>query len=350
MVKGTPQTVLGIQGHSGHQGISVYTTAVSGVAGAENQLASSEPEAEGKENGFHRSLLNPNVKNQVFSSTASGLTEGAGRDATGSLGGDIFAPDILDEGRSLGHAAAPLLTTEDSLFWRPSDPSPGLLPSAGPLLDVQRVSNGDGPSLATDASAKPSLVSTEAFFGQHEDTAVSWGRSQVTPGAATAVPVTELPSDDWDDTKLGAAGQSRGTAATAANRSQMVGGSYPGEGREEDDDEVKRVLPPRLPATTARGSQTLQAGPVQEPEQWGELTTLLAGQNALLATDLSPKGQVPPARAIESTERVAGAQEAATTIDTTKSDVFQTLRNTLKGNLSSLKRYVVFLFLQKGLQ
>ncbi|KAL8168712.1 UNVERIFIED_CONTAM: hypothetical protein K2H54_013530 [Gekko kuhli] len=337
-VKATPQTVLGVQGLSGHQGFPVYTTAVSGAARVESQLAPSDPE----ENDSHGSWLaagvtspNPNGKEPVFTSTASetgeGASEGADPVSTGSLGGDIFAPGVLEGGGSAGPAGAPLLTTEDSLFWLPSDQSASLPASAGQSLDVERVSNGDGPSLATGATAEPSLVSTGASFRQQGDASDSWGRSQVTPGAAAAVRTTALPSDDWDDTKPGAAGQAGDATAVAANQSQMAGESYPGEGREGGDDEVKRVLPPGLSAATAKGSHTLQTGPVQEPVRRGESTTLRAGQNTVRATELSPEGQGPPARVAENTERVAESHEAAATIDTTKSGVFQTLRNTLRG-------------------
>ncbi|XP_060117260.1 LOW QUALITY PROTEIN: armadillo-like helical domain-containing protein 4 [Heteronotia binoei] len=213
-------------------------------------------------------ISNPNVKDQVCSSTASetmgGASEGAAHDSTGNPGGDIFEPSILEEGGSIGRTGVPPLITEDSLLGLPSDRSPSLLPSAGQSLhDVERVAHGDGPSPPTDTTAKSKLVSTA--FDQDEDTLDGWGHSRVTPGAATAVLATALPSDDWDDTKLGAASQARETTATAASQSQTVGEPYPGEGEEEDDDEVRRVFPPRLLATAAKGSQNLQTGPVRPP-------------------------------------------------------------------------------------
>ncbi|XP_077180123.1 armadillo-like helical domain-containing protein 4 isoform X2 [Paroedura picta] len=340
VVKATPQTIRQIWGLSAPQGFPVYATVTPGVAGAEILPAPSEPRAERKENGSAQSSIapgvmspDPNVTSPGFSSSARETTEGAGegaRSSTGSRGGDIFAPSILEEGGSIGQDGVAPLTTEDSLLWPPTEQSPSLPPSAGQSLEAEQVSDGPGPSLAGEVTGEPNLASTEASFGQTEDTSENWGR--VPFGAAAPVRATALPIDDWDDTKPGAAGQGRGTPAVLANRYQMGGEPATGEGREEDeDDEVKRVLPPRVSATTVKGSQALQAAPVQESERWGEPTTLLAGQGAVRAAGLSPKGQVPPARAVQSLERVAETQGAAVTIDTTKSEVFQTLRHAWRG-------------------
>ncbi|XP_061468478.1 armadillo-like helical domain-containing protein 4 isoform X2 [Rhineura floridana] len=336
-IKATLQTILGVRALLGHQSLDVYTAAAApgvGESGPNNELGV---------NGPHKALLapfvtapDPNVKGDVASTTTGEMLEevggGAGPGAMGSLEGDIFTPGILEGGKSVGPSGSSSLTTDEG---RASLPVLINHPTSSFSSAVRFVSSEQGPIgggrsvlTGTDATAKPTLAPTHAASNLEAEISANWepleGALRSTTAAA-AVPQ----SDEWDDTKFGPA--SRGSAMRP-----MIEGLLPTVtelylavgGEEDEEDDVKKVLSPRL--TAGKGRENIQTGSGQLPVPGEEATPSSDSLDSVHATGEAPTGSTVENADPAGTYHSRLFPETATTTDVTKSDIFQTLRSPLR--------------------
>lgn len=325
-------------------GLEVYTAVVPGVVGSTRQFDSREGNkgANASEStlGTVLTTTNSNVTGLSTSSTAWETVEG-NSSATGhgsnteDVGGDVFTTGILEEGEMAGHLSTLQPITEDVPSLLPGaatmDHPISLLSPADQPLGLWQASNEDGPSSSLYPAAKPTFVPTDTFFNR--ETEPPDGQEHLNNalrGTSVPVPAVSPQSDDWDDTKLGASGQVRTSQPEVVDRSDTVTELNPAVGGDEEEDDVKKVLPPILSGTTAQGSQNTQFGSTQEPMRERQSAIVPTQPHSVYVTDPSTKDEnLEDATVLKHSELFP---ETATTTDITKLHDLETVKNILRGN------------------
>ncbi|XP_077774033.1 armadillo-like helical domain-containing protein 4 isoform X3 [Podarcis muralis] len=329
-IKATMPTSLDAQSPSGHQGLDVDATASTPeVVGSEQQLDPSVPSKELGSNGQSKVLLapvvtapDPNARGDGLSTTAGVLVEG-GRAGDGLASmADVFAPGVLEGGRSATWRPA----TEEAPISETIASSRSVTPSppVGQYVDSDQGPDRDDPSVLSGTEG-PVLAPTDAASGLQKGISTDRELLEGVPGAAATVTPQ---SDDWDDTKFGPASRVGALGPMAE--------LYPTVGGEEEEDDVKKALPPRLSAAAAKGSENVQTGLGLASAASGEPTSPSASMDPAHIADPSAKPAAPSGSAVENGDPVATSRsrsvaETTATTDATKSDVFQTPRDSSRG-------------------
>ncbi|KAH0620255.1 hypothetical protein JD844_020362 [Phrynosoma platyrhinos] len=344
-IKATLQTILGVSGFLGRQSLDVSSTVEAGIGESERQFHTSGPSEELGRNGPAKATVMTapvsNIHGDVLSSaTRETVSDGGARPtSTGNPYGDVFTPIILEGGKKISELATAQPTMQGRMANLPgtmasdhtTNPSPPIRQSVG----SEQTSNGDEFSVSPGAgsTAKP----TDGSIGLEVEGSDSQGHSKWTPGTPTSVPVAVPLSDDWDDTKLAPGSQARATQPEAPNQLRVVTEPYPpAEGEEDEEDDVKRVPPPRISETPAKGSKGVQAGSGLPSMPEGESATLSASLDSVHGTHPSVNIEAPAGNTSEEAGSVVtnyprSIPESATTTDVTKSGVFQTPGVPLRG-------------------
>lgn len=339
VAKATLPTVLGVPGLRGGQRLDVPTTAAPGADGSEKLLPPSGPSKELDEDAPPTSLLAIAVTAPNLDAQGEGLSGAAGEMAEGGrarprvgstaiLSGGGFTPSPPGKETRAEPSLAPPPTAGDlpSLLpaAAPQDPPPSPLPPGSRFIGAGQGSDGDGlpTSAGIRTESEPAAFPTDALLRLEVPPRQGQGKATPTsPGAVTPA----LQSDDWDDTKVETANRASAAQPVPVDREQTATESLLATGGEEEDD-VKKALPPRLSATPAKGSPDPPLGSDKAAAQGEESLTVSTSQEPVQATDPSEKA---PGQSTAPEAGVIGPShsglfpETAVTTDETKSDAFQ---------------------------
>ncbi|XP_067410965.1 armadillo-like helical domain-containing protein 4 isoform X7 [Emydura macquarii macquarii] len=358
----------------GSKNLDVYTPTVSMVAADESEFSPLGPSKESSENGLLKAMLttalttlNPDIQADVLSSTGLQTTVGgnaeAGHGFIGYLNDHFFRTDATEGEKktdgSSGLSATPHLSNEELPVLHPRTQNVEVVSDypTSPLLLAPQIADSEhgtlGPNVgspvqltAADAqayavTAKHTFVSTDASLNLETETDSRRGSLRAAASAVTVVPAVSVLSDDWDDTKLGTISQVRGSKHEEIKQNYMVAEPPWTTGGDDDEDDVKRGLPftASAYATTMKLEKNTYTGPSQVPTQGEVKPTVPAGQTSAYLTSPLAEAEATAIHTMENTEPVTmddsksvslSLPEIVTMTDT-KSSVFHTLGNTLKG-------------------
>ncbi|XP_053884051.1 armadillo-like helical domain-containing protein 4 isoform X2 [Malaclemys terrapin pileata] len=356
----------------GSQSLDVYPPTVSMVVADESEFSPTGSSKESSENGLLKAMLttalttlNPDIEADVLSSTVSKTTEGGSTEAGHSFISDLdkhfFRMDAIEGGKnadgSSDLSATPQLSNEELPTLHPRTQNLEVVsdyPTSPLLLAHQTADSEPGtlkpnvgsPWQLTDArasalTAKQTFVSTDASLNLETKTDSSQGSLRVAASAVTGAPAISILSDDWDDTKLGTISQVRGSKHEEEKQNDVIAEPPWTTGGEDDEDDVKRGMPftASAYATTVKLEKNMYTGPAQVSVQGEVMPTVSAGQTSVYLTSPLAEAEATAINTKENTEPVTmddrksvslSLPETVTMTDT-KSNIFLTLGNSLKG-------------------
>nr|XP_042706889.1 armadillo-like helical domain-containing protein 4 isoform X2 [Chrysemys picta bellii] len=356
----------------GSQSLDVYPPTVSMVVADESEFSPTDSSKEASENGLLKAMLttalttlNPDIEADVLSSTVSKTTVGGSTEAGHSFISDLdkhfFRMDAIEGGKkadgSSDLSAIPQLSNEELPTLHPRTQNLEVVsdyPTSPLLLAHQTADSEPGtlkpnvgsPLQLTDArasalTAKQTFVSTDASLNLETKMDSSQGSLRVAASAVTGAPAVSILSDDWDDTKLGTISQVRGSKHEEEKQNDVIAEPPWTTGGEDDEDDVKRGMPftASAYATTVKLEKNMYTGPAQVSVQGEVMPTVSAGQTSVYLTSPLAEAEVTAINTKENTEPVTmddrksvilSLPETVTMTDT-KSNIFLTLGNSLKG-------------------
>ncbi|XP_040596953.1 armadillo-like helical domain-containing protein 4 [Mesocricetus auratus] len=223
--------------------------------------------------------LNPHLEGPHSSSSIQPIREGitdVTRDFLKYVDNELFATES-QEAVSLGNTATSYIKTKEMLTANPrtekfeTDASKGM--TAVPSIDSTTDTEPDGkrpsekPGGNSQTTATTHLVSTpEDILNIDPTTGSLLGDLKVTVSASTAVPVSSVSSDEWDDTKFGSVGLI-GTPDSGDNTETQVSTEPPHEAYENFEGaegtltstEVNKVAPGLPEGETPMGTALMIA-------------------------------------------------------------------------------------------
>ncbi|XP_043372523.1 armadillo-like helical domain-containing protein 4 isoform X1 [Dermochelys coriacea] len=355
----------------GSKSLDVYPPTVSMVVADESEFSPTRPSKESSENGLLKAMLttalttlNPDIEADVLSSTVFKTTVGGSTEAGHSFISDLdnhfFRMDAIEEGKkadgSSELSATPHLSNEELPTLHRRTPNLEVVSDypTSPLLLAHQTADSEpgtlGPNVGsplqlTDArasvlTAKQTFVSTDASLHLETKTDSRQGSLGVAANAVTGAPAVSVLSDDWDDTKLGTINQVRGSKHEEKKQNNVVA-EPPWATGGEDDEDVKRGMPftASARATTMKLEKNVYSGPAQVSMQGEMMPTVSAGQTSVYLTRPLAEAEVTALNTKENTEpvtmddrkSVSLSWPEAVTMTDTKSNIFLTLGNSLKG-------------------
>ncbi|XP_008169163.2 armadillo-like helical domain-containing protein 4 isoform X1 [Chrysemys picta bellii] len=356
----------------GSQSLDVYPPTVSMVVADESEFSPTDSSKEASENGLLKAMLttalttlNPDIEADVLSSTVSKTTVGGSTEAGHSFISDLdkhfFRMDAIEGGKkadgSSDLSATPQLSNEELPTLHPRTQNLEVVsdyPTSPLLLAHQTADSEPGtlkpnvgsPLQLTDArasalTAKQTFVSTDASLNLETKMDSSQGSLRVAASAVTGAPAVSILSDDWDDTKLGTISQVRGSKHEEEKQNDVIAEPPWTTGGEDDEDDVKRGMPftASAYATTVKLEKNMYTGPAQVSMQGEVMPTVSSGQTSVYLTSPLAEAEVTAINTKENTEPVTmddrksvilSLPETVTMTDT-KSNIFLTLGNSLKG-------------------
>lgn len=349
--------------------LDVYTPTVSVVATDKKELSPTSPDKELSENGPMKAMLttavttlNPN-SSSAGSKTTVGESNETGRGFSAYLNNPVFMTAATEEKKAEGNVEQSV-TAQLS-----SDEMPTLLPSSrtldvaddflaipAPLVD-QTAESEPGtlvPNVASplqwtaaegpDFTAKPSSLFTDASLNLEAGPDNGHGGFHATASMVTVPPAVPAPTDDWDDTKVGNISQERGTKQEEIKLDHMVTEPPQTAAGDLGEKDMKGLMPftASAYATTVNLDENDPAGP-SPISVWGKkMSTASADQTVVSVLSTLPADEATAANTVENTEPVEEREHVSLplpeAVADTQSDVFQTLANTLKGNLPTAAR------------
>ncbi|XP_037757115.1 armadillo-like helical domain-containing protein 4 isoform X2 [Chelonia mydas] len=356
----------------GRKSLDVYPPTVSMVVADESEFSPTGPSKESSENGLLKAMLttalttlNPDIEADVLSSTVFKTTVGGSTEAGHSFISDLdnhfFRMDATEEGKkadgSSDLSARPQLNNEELPTLHPRIPNLEVVSDypTSPLLLAHQTADSEpgtlGPNVGsplqlTDArasvlTAKQTFVSTDASLHLETKTDSRQGSLGVAASAVTGAPAVSVLSDDWDDTKLGTINQVRGSKHEEKKQNNVVAEPPWATGGEDDEDDVKRGMPftASAHATTMKLEKNVYSGPAQVSMQGEVMPTVSTGQTSVYLTRPLAEAEVTAVNTKENTEpvtmddrkSVSLSWPEAVTMTDTKSNIFLTLGNSLKG-------------------
>ncbi|XP_073206101.1 armadillo-like helical domain-containing protein 4 isoform X4 [Lepidochelys kempii] len=353
----------------GSKSLDVYPPTVSMVVADESEFSPTGPSKESSENGLLKAMLttalttlNPDIEADVLSSTVFKTTVGGSTETGHSFISDLdnpfFRMDAIEEGKkadgSSDLSATPQLNNKELPTLHPRSPNLEVVSDypTSPLLLAHQTADSEpgtlGPNVGsplqlTDArtsvlTAKQTFVSTDASLHLETKTDSGQGSLGVAASAVTGAPAVSVLSDDWDDTKLGTINQVRGSKHEEKKQNNEVAEPPWATGGEDDEDDVKRGMP-FTHATTMKLEKNVYSGPVQVSMQGEVMPTVSTGRTSVYLTRPLAEAEVTAVNTKENTEpvtmddrkSVSLSWPEAVTMTDTKSNIFLTLGNSLKG-------------------
>ncbi|XP_034624802.1 armadillo-like helical domain-containing protein 4 isoform X2 [Trachemys scripta elegans] len=356
----------------GSQSLDVYPPTGSMVVADDSEFSPTGSSKESSENGLLKAMLttalttlNPDIEADVLSSSVSKTTVGGSTEAGHSFISDLdthfFRMDAIEGGKkadgSSDLSATPQLSNEELPTLHPRTQNLEVVSDypTSPLLLAQQTADSEpgtlkpnvgSPWQLTDARAsaltvKQTFVSTDASLNLETKTDSSQGSLRVAASAVTGAPAVSILSDDWDDTKLGTISQVRGSKHEEEKQNDVIAEPPWTTGGEDDEDDVKRGMPftASAYATTVKLEKNMYTGPAQVSVQGKVMPTVSAGQTSVYLTSPLAEAEVTAINTKENTEPVTmddrksvslSLPETVTMTDT-KSNIFLTLGNSLKG-------------------
>uniref|UniRef100_K7G192 Uncharacterized protein n=1 Tax=Pelodiscus sinensis TaxID=13735 RepID=K7G192_PELSI len=350
----------------GSKSLDVYTPVESMVATDESELSPTGPNKELSENGLLKAMLttalttlNPDIEADVLSSTVIKTTVGGSTEAGHSFISDLdnyfFRTDAIegkkkaDDGSDL--SATPQLSYEERPTLHPRAQNSEVVSDypTSPVILADQTADSEhgtpkGGSLlqltAADAlTAEQTFVSTDASLNLEAETDSRQGSLRVEASAVTVAPAVSVLSDDWDDTKLGAISQVRGSKHEEIKQN-YVGAEPPWTTGGDEEDDVKRAMPftASADAATMKLEKNMFPEPAQVPVQGEVMPTFSAVQTSVYFTSPLAEAEVAAIDTMKNTEPITMEDrksvslllpETVTMMDT-KSNVFLTPGNTLQ--------------------
>uniref|UniRef100_A0A452I9M4 Uncharacterized protein n=1 Tax=Gopherus agassizii TaxID=38772 RepID=A0A452I9M4_9SAUR len=370
----------------GSKSLDVYPPTVSVVVVDESEFSPTGSSKESSENGLLKAMLttalttlNPDIEADVLSSTVFKTTVGGSTEAGHTLisnqDNHFFRVDAVEAGKKADGSSELSATSQFN-----NEELPTLHPRTqnleavsdyptSPLLLAHQTADSEpgtlepnvgSPLQLTDArasalTAKQTFVSTDASLNWETKTDSRQGSFRVAGSAVTGAPAVSVLSDDWDDTKLGTISQVRGSKHEEKKQNDVIAEPPWTKGREDDEDDVKRGMPFTAAAytTAIKLEKNVYPGPAQVSMQREMMPTVSAGQTSVYLTSPLAEAEVTAINRKKNTEPVTmddrksvslSLPETVTMTDT-KSNIFLTLENSLKGNLPThieIKTYTCF--------
>ncbi|XP_074921968.1 armadillo-like helical domain-containing protein 4 [Chelonoidis abingdonii] len=356
----------------GSKSLNVYPPTVSVVVADESEFSPTGSSKESSENGLLKPMLttalttlNPDIEadvlsSTVFKTTVEGSTE-AGHTFISNQVNHFFRMDAVEGGKKADGSSelstTPQFSNEElpTLHPRTQDLEAVSDYPTNPLLLAHQTADSEpgtlepnvgSPLQLTDArasalTAKQTFVSTDASLNLETKMDSRQGSLQVAASAVTGAPAVSVLSDDWDDTKLGTISQVRGSKHEEKKQNDVIAEPPWTKGGEDDEDDVKRGMPftASAYATTIKLGKDVYSGPAQVSMQGEMMSTVSAGQTSVYLTSPLAEAEVTAINTKKNTEPVTmddrksvslSLPETVTMTDT-KSSIFLTLENSLKG-------------------